>query len=54
MNTKNTEMSEWDVMQAELEYLEPVLRYSWPSMSLQANKTTPGSNLAYHVFIWTL
>lgn len=29
-------------MQAELEYLETVLRYSWPSLSLEANKNNPG------------
>lgn len=54
MNTENTEMRKWNIMQAELEYLESVLRYSWPSLSLQANKTTPGSNLAYHAYIWIL
>lgn len=54
MNTENTEVSKWNIMQAELEYLESVLSYSWPSSSLQANKITPGSNLAYHAYIWTL
>lgn len=54
MNTENTEISKWNIMQAELEYLEAVLRYSWPSLSLEANKTTPGSNLACHAYTWTL
>lgn len=54
MNAENIEISKWNIMQAELEYLESVLGYSWPSLSLQANKTTPGSNLAYDAYIWTL
>lgn len=44
MNTENAEISKWSIMQAELENLETVLRYSWPSLSLEANKTTPGSS----------
>lgn len=54
MNIENREISKWNIMQAELEYMESVLRYSWPSLSLQANKTTAGRNLVYHVYIWTL